>query len=77
MKISEFSNKSNLSIDTIRYYEKLSLLKVNKLDNKRKDYTEDNLEELKLITMLKRLNLSLNDISQLLKLDEIDRKSVV
>jgi MerR family transcriptional regulator, repressor of the yfmOP operon len=71
MKISEFSNKSNLSIDTIRYYEKLGLLKVNKLDNKRKDYTEDNLEELKLITMLKRLNLSLNDISQLLKLDEI------
>ncbi len=71
MKISEFSNKSNLSIDTIRYYEKLGLLKVNKLDNKRKDYTEDNLEELKLISMLKRFNLSLNDISQLLKLDEI------
>jgi MerR family Zn(II)-responsive transcriptional regulator of zntA len=71
MKISEFSNKSNLSIDTIRYYEKLGLLKVNKLANNRKDYTEDDLGRLKVISSLKMLNLSLSDIAKLFELNDL------
>jgi MerR family Zn(II)-responsive transcriptional regulator of zntA len=71
MKISEFSVKSNLSIDTIRYYEKLGLLKVNKLANNRKDYTEDDLERLKIISSLKMLNLSLGDIAKLFELNDL------
>lgn len=70
MKISEFSVKSNISIDTIRYYEKLGLLKANRLSNNRKDYTEDNIKQLQNIIMLKRLNLSLDDISVLFNLNE-------
>lgn len=71
MKTGEFSIKSNISIDTIRYYEKLGLLHPNKLANNRKDYTEDNLKQLQLITMLKKLNLTLNDIGVLFNLDAI------
>lgn len=71
MKISEFSIKSNFPIDTIRYYEKLGLLKASKLANNRKEYTEDNLEQLQVILMLKRLNLTLNEIAQLLKLNNV------
>lgn len=71
MKIGEFSIKSNISIDTIRYYEKLGLLHPNKLANNRKDYTEDNLEQLQLITMLKKLNLTLSDIGVLFNLDAV------
>ncbi len=71
MKIGEFSIKSNISIDTIRYYEKLGLLHPNKLANNRKDYTEDNLKQLQLITMLKKLNLTLNDIGVLFNLDAV------
>lgn len=71
MKISEFSIKSNISIDTIRYYEKLGLLKANRLSNNRKDYTEDNLKQLQNIAMLKKLNLTLNDIIVLFKLNEV------
>jgi len=71
MKIGEFSIKSNISIDTIRYYEKLGLLHPNKLANNRKDYTEDNLKQLQLITMLKKLNLTLSDIGVLFNLDAV------
>lgn len=71
MKISEFSIKSNFSIDTIRYYEKLGLLKTSKLANNRKEYTEDSLEQLQIISMLKRLNLTLSDIAQLFKLNDV------
>lgn len=71
MKISEFSIKSNFTIDTIRYYEKLGLLKASKQANNRKEYTEDNLEQLQIISMLKRLNLTLNDIAQLFKLNDV------
>lgn len=71
MKTGEFSIKSNISIDTIRYYEKLGLLHPNKLANNRKDYTEDNLKQLQLITMLKKLNLTLNDIGVLFNLDAV------
>ena len=71
MKISEFSIKSNISIDTIRYYEKLGLIKANRLANNRKDYTEDNLKQLQNIAMLKKLNLTLNDIIVLFKLNEV------
>ncbi len=70
MKISEFSTKSNISIDTIRYYEKLGLLKANRLANDRKDYTEDNIKQLQTIIMLKKLNLTLDDIGVLFNLNE-------
>ncbi len=71
MKISEFSDKSNVSIDTIRYYEKLGLLKVDKQSNNRKEYTDNDLKQLKLVLTLKKLGLSLNDIVVLFKLNEI------
>ena len=70
MKISEFSIKSNVSIDTIRYYEKLGLLKANRLANDRKDYTQDNIKKLQTIIMLKKLNLTLDDIGVLFNLNE-------
>jgi len=70
MKISEFSTKSNISIDTIRYYEKLGLLKANRLANDRKDYTEDNIKQLQTIIMLKKLNLTLDDIGVLFNLND-------
>lgn len=71
MKIGEVSNRTNISIDTIRYYEKLGLLKANRLSNNRKDYTEENIEQLQFIVMLKKLNLSLDDIGVLFSLNEM------
>lgn len=71
MKIGEISNRTNISIDAIRYYEKLGLLKANRLSNNRKDYTEENIEQLQFIVMLKKLNLSLDDIGVLFSLNEM------
>ncbi|QSX06757.1 MerR family transcriptional regulator [Sedimentibacter sp. zth1] len=71
MKVSEFSSKCCISIDTVRYYEKLGLIHPMKLKNGIKSYDNDDLEKVKIIIMLKKLNLSLSDIKKLFNLDEI------
>ena len=43
----------------------------NKISNDRKDYTDDNLKQIQLISMLRKLNLSLKDIAELFNLDKL------
>ena len=62
MKVSECSKRSNTPIDTIRYYEKIDLLNVVKEEHSQKDYSEKDVERLCEIAILKKTNLSLEEI---------------
>lgn len=56
MLVGELAQHINLSRDTIRFYEKLQLIKPLIRSNGYKDYTEQNLQQLKLIQSAKKLD---------------------
>lgn len=67
MTIGEVSKETGISIDTLRYYEKLGLMgKVNKLSGKR-NYDESNLQKLEFIMCMKNAGLSLKDIGKFME----------
>lgn len=71
MRISEIVTKSGMSKDTIRFYEKKGLIKVERSDsewNNYKNYTEEVLDQLLLIKKAKGFGFTLNEISELLAL---------
>lgn len=69
MEIGEFSAKTGISIDTLRYYDKIGLLKPNK--NKQwRCYSEVDLEIAQTINTLKGLSFTLREIKTLFKLEE-------
>ncbi len=69
MLIGELAAKSGFSRDTIRYYEKLGLIQVDKLNrgaNNYKNYSSYSLERLVQIAHFKDLGFTLTEISGLL-----------
>lgn len=67
MSIGEVARELDLSIDTLRYYEKIGLVKnINKINGKR-EYTDENIKDLKFILCMKSAGLSLNDIKKFLE----------
>ncbi len=64
MLVGELAQHTNLSRDTIRFYEKLQLIKPLIRSNGYKDYTEQNLQQLKLIQSAKKLDFTLTEIKQ-------------
>ena len=59
MKISEVSEHSGLSVDTLRYYEKVGLLPpVNRTDGGIRDYTELDLRRVNFIKCMRIAGLS-------------------
>ena len=67
MKVSECSRRSSTPIDTIRYYEKIDLLNVVKEEHSQKDYSDKDVERLCDIAILKKTNLSLDEIRDYLR----------
>lgn len=75
MLIGEISNKTGLSRDTIRFYEKKGLIKVDRSDsewNNYKNYNEKTLSRLLLIKKAKVFGFTLNEIAEILDLFEIN-----
>ena len=67
MTIGEVAKEFDLSLDTLRYYEKIGLLSnVSKVSGRR-NYTDDNINEIKCILCMKNAGLSLNDILKFTK----------
>ncbi|MBP2660117.1 MAG: hypothetical protein H6Q69_3149 [Firmicutes bacterium] len=65
--ISEISKLTGLGYDTIRYYEKIGLLKTEKRKvSGRREYNKLDLECLIFITHLKRTNMTLKEIEVLM-----------
>ena len=68
MQIKAFSEKLQVSIDTIRFYEKQGLLQPIRLDNGYRHYDETCEAQLKMVIVLKKLGFSIKEIAQLTQL---------
>ncbi|GGA69963.1 MerR family transcriptional regulator [Ornithinibacillus halotolerans] len=64
MRISEFAERTGISTDTIRYYEKIKLLQPAKI-NKQRDYSIEDLETVETIIKLKDTGFTLQEIKLL------------
>ena len=61
MQIKAFSEKLQVSIDTIRFYEKQGLLQPIRLDNGYRHYDESCEAQLKMVIVLKKLGFSIKE----------------
>lgn len=69
MKIGQASNETGISIDTLRYYDKLGLVKPDRQGQIR-EYHQKDIDALLAIKLLKEAYFSLEEIQFLLKLDQ-------
>jgi MerR family transcriptional regulator, copper efflux regulator len=79
MRIRVLSERSGLSVDTIRFYEKKGLIDpdlVRRQTNNYRDYSEESLERLALIQQAKRLGFTLTEIQQWIQDFESDRLTI-
>ncbi len=78
MLIGELSNKTGLSRDTIRFYEKRNLITTGRKErrfNNYKEYSEETLQRLYTIKRMKGFGFTLNEISEFLELLELNSAS--
>jgi len=70
-RISDVSEQTKLSADTLRYYEKIGLLKkVSRAPSGVRMYSEQDLSRLRFIQRAKTMNFSLGEIAKLLQMRE-------
>ncbi len=75
MLIGELSNKTGLSRDTIRFYEKQGLISVARKErrfNNYKEYSEEILQRLLAVKRIKSFGITLNEASDLLDMIEMN-----
>lgn len=65
MKIQELERKTGLERPSIRFYEKEGLLNPERLENGYREYSEEDVELLKKIKLLRRLGMSIEKIREL------------
>lgn len=78
MLIGQIVKETGLSKDTIRFYEKHGLIKVSRKerrDNNYKEYSNDILTKLLTIKRLKGFGFTLNEVSDLLDMIEMNEAS--
>lgn len=70
-KISDVTRLTGLSADTLRYYEKISLLpKVARTASGIRQYDESDLSRLRFIQRAQKMNFTLSEIADLIKMRE-------
>lgn len=77
--IGALATETGLSVDTLRYYEKIGLLQDVPRHNGQRRYTQRHLEQLLFIRRAQAMDFSLAEIDQLLKLrmDPVDSRTEV
>ena len=77
MNISEIEKITGLSKQTIRFYEKERLISPKRnQENQYREYTENDVRQLKLIYVLRKTGLSVGEISKVLN-DEVSMKDAI
>jgi len=66
MKISQISEATGVSIDTLRYYEKINLLNIKRSNSGIRIYSDDDVSSVRFIKQSQKIGFSLEDIDQLL-----------
>lgn len=71
MTISEVSKKYAISPDTLRWYEKIGLLKkINRKQNGLRDYDEDNCKTIEFVICMRNAGVSVETLLEYMKLYE-------
>lgn len=70
MKINEIEKLLGISRANIRYYEKEGLLTVERKDNKYREYSNEDVETLKKIIVLRKIGLSIDEIRKYFNSEE-------
>lgn len=74
-RISEVTKQLGLSADTLRYYEKIKLLpRISRNDSGIREYDDKDISRLKFIQRAQKMNFSLAEIGDLLKMRENPQK---
>lgn len=76
MNISEVSKKYDLSTDTLRYYEKIGLVKVERQDNGFRNYTERECKRIEFIKCMRNAGLSIEFLIKYISLFEQGDKTI-
>ena len=75
MNISKVAEQTGLTSKTIRYYESVGLISAAKrLDNGYRDYSEQQIKELKFVQQARALGFSLDECRELLELNRNSRR---
>ena len=74
MKVAELERRSGLGRHTLRYYEELGLIAVQRGANNYRAYSEQTAQDLEFIQMAQRLGFSLAEIGEIL---EAKRQSTI
>lgn len=70
-RISEVSKETGLSVDTLRYYEKVGLMKnIQRSSSGVRAYNSSDLSRLRFILRAKTMNFTLDEITRLLQMRE-------
>ncbi len=70
-RIGNISRQLGLSVDTLRYYEKIGLLpRVHRTASGIRDYSDKDISRLKFVRRAQKMNFSLAEISSLLQMRE-------
>ena len=79
MKIGEFARLSSATIKTLRYYDKIDLLKPDAIDRFTgyRIYSSEKLEKMTQIKTMKKIGFTLSEIMNFLALDEADENAKV
>ncbi len=75
-KIGEVAKRTDISVDTLRYYEKFGLLmNISRDDSGVRQYSDKDISRLKFIKRAQRMDFSLNEIKHLLGMREDPRQT--
>ncbi len=72
MTIHEIAKELNITKRAIKFYEEKGLLKIAKENNGYRNYTESDMETLRLISIYRKLGISISDIQKLLEKEDKD-----
>lgn len=71
MKIGDISNRANISVETVRYYEKIGLLpEPDRTASGYRSYRQAHLDRLLFIKRCRNLDMAQNEIRELIRLAE-------
>ena len=69
MRISTVSERTDLSVDTLRYYERIGLIPpIDRSKNGVRDYTETDIKRIEFIKCLKKAGLSIKALTEYMEL---------
>lgn len=77
MNISEVSNLTGFSIDTLRYYEKIGIIRdVKRSSSGKREYDQQNINHLTFVCCMKKAGCSLDVIKQYMSLYDQGQETV-